>query len=86
LPGLTVPISLFRTDVAITDETGKRFYHHVMYSFPGAGRVSSSTLRVKVGAASLVGATPGDMLLRASIRSPISRQPARFASGAPPTM
>lgn len=61
------PVSLFRTDVAITDETGKRFHQKVTYYFPQSGRLSSKTLSVQVGAVSLTGASPQSMTLRASL-------------------
>jgi predicted secreted hydrolase len=69
LPGLAVPASLFRTDIAITDEGAKRFHHRVTYYFPGAAHVSTSALDVHVGTASLAGATPQAMTLKASIPS-----------------
>ncbi|PZS00231.1 MAG: hypothetical protein DLM70_13975, partial [Chloroflexi bacterium] len=47
-PGLSVPITVYRTDAAITDETHRRFRHSVVYSFPGDARLSARTLAVRV--------------------------------------
>lgn len=86
-PGLRTPISLYRTDLAITDEVGKRFLHRVTYYFPQSGMSSSHTLRVQVGPVSLRGSTPQNMALRAAFGSNainlhlVSRRPAMNVGG-----
>jgi predicted secreted hydrolase len=64
-PGLTTPLSLYRTDVAITDEGSKRFHQQVTYYFPQSASVSYTSLAVRVGSTSLKGAS-GNMRLAAS--------------------
>ena len=66
-PGLPAPVTVYRTDVAITDEAAHRFHHTVSYYFPGQARISSRTLSVQVGGAALTGATPTRMSLRAGL-------------------
>jgi predicted secreted hydrolase len=90
LPGAaegTTPVTLYRTDVAITDETGKRFHQKVTYYFPQSVRLSSKTLDVHVGSVSLTGPSPQNMTLRASMPSGAislrlhSRRPAMNVGG-----
>lgn len=72
LPGSlegTTGSTIYRTDVAITDETGKRFHQKVTYYFPQSARVSSRALDVHVGSVSLTGASPRNMTLHASMPS-----------------
>lgn len=66
-PHFTTPISLYRTDIAITDVTNHRFHQTVSYYFPTNAHVSTTSLKVKVGTASLTGASPNSMVLRASL-------------------
>jgi predicted secreted hydrolase len=65
-PGFTSPVTLYRTDIAITDETSQRFSHRITYYFPQSGSFSARTLDARVGNASLRGSSPRDMTLRAS--------------------
>jgi predicted secreted hydrolase len=73
IPGTTLAVSLFRTDVAITDEAAQRFHQHVTYYFPGAASASTTTLNVRAGSASLSGATPRNMALQASLPAGVIR-------------
>ena len=66
-PGFTTAVSLYRTDVAITDEVAHRFYQKVSYYFPGSATFSRSALNVHVGSAHLQGAMPQKMTLRAAL-------------------
>lgn len=66
-PGFSAPVSILRTDIAITDETGKRFLHQVTYHFPQEATVSNDTLHLVVGAASLDGSSIRNMTLRSSL-------------------
>lgn len=66
-PGFTTTLDLYRTDVAITDEMGHRFYHQITPYFPQSAAVSTRTLSVRVGHASLVGSSPANMTLIASM-------------------
>ena len=68
LPGFSEPVTLDRTDVAITDEKTRRFYHRITYYFPQSADLSSQTLHVRVGHATLAGPSPRNMSLRAAIR------------------
>ncbi|GAC1445373.1 MAG: lipocalin-like domain-containing protein [Chloroflexota bacterium] len=68
-PGLNSEISLYRTDVAITDEGKNHFFQHVTYYFPGSATTSTRALRVKVGNASLVAGSSGTMHLHATLPS-----------------
>jgi predicted secreted hydrolase len=87
LPGLAVPVSIFRTDVAITNENAGHFYHRVTYAFPGSVNMSTSSLSVNVGSASLVGSSPSSMRLHASLPSGLidlhlaSKRPAMDVGG-----
>ena len=53
-PGSSVDVA-FRTDVAITDETARRFYHHITYVPMAPPRTVASTreLRLRAGAISI---------------------------------
>ncbi len=65
-PGFSTPLSIYRTDIAITDENAKAFHQHVTYYFPQSAKLSSSTLNARVGNASLVATGTNDMNLHAS--------------------
>lgn len=65
-PGMSAPVTIYRTDTAITDETSKRFYHRIDYYFPGDQTLSTRMLDVRVGTAALSG-TLHSMHLRAAI-------------------
>lgn len=65
-PGFGTPVTVFRTDVAITDEKGNRFLQGVRYAFPASASLSTSSLATRIGADSLSG-PPGNMHLRASL-------------------
>jgi predicted secreted hydrolase len=54
-PGMSAPVTIYRTDMAITDETAKRFYHHIAYYFPSGQTLSTHVLDVRVGNAALSG-------------------------------
>lgn len=56
LPGQSGPgITIYRTDLAITDETGRRFYHHIQYHFPGSGTLATGKMDVRVHPVALAG-------------------------------
>ncbi|MGH2447313.1 MAG: lipocalin-like domain-containing protein, partial [Chloroflexota bacterium] len=67
LPGFNIPLSIFRTDVAITDETGERFSHKVTEVFPQEATASTSVLDVRAGPATLTGSSPADMRVHATL-------------------
>jgi predicted secreted hydrolase len=67
VPGFPSPVTIYRTDVAITDEAAHRFHHKVMYYFPASAHLSTRTLDIRVGGAALSGATPTAMRLTASL-------------------
>lgn len=62
-PGIT----LYRTDLAITDQHDHTFHQKISYYFPQSGHASSSSLNVRAGAASLVGSSPASMRLNFSM-------------------
>jgi predicted secreted hydrolase len=66
-PGFSSPISLYRTDIAITDEQAHRFHHEIRYYFPQSASLSRKTLQVHVGRVLLQG-SPQRMLLQAPFR------------------
>lgn len=66
-PGFTTPVTLYRTDVAITDETGKRFHQLVTYHFPQDANLSHVALNESVGLDSLAGTSTKDMVLRSTL-------------------
>jgi predicted secreted hydrolase len=83
-PGSTVPVTLYRTDAAITDVTGKRFYQHVSYYFPQSAHLSTTSMNARVGPDVIAGSSshitlasrlPGDTgslhLTLASHRTPM---------------
>lgn len=78
VPGMNSAVSLYRTDIAITDEARKRFLQRVTYYFPQSVSVSQTTLALRVGTVTLRGDSPRDMTLRASI--PRSSLTLRLAS------
>jgi predicted secreted hydrolase len=65
-PGFSSAVSVYRTDIAITDETSKRFHQKVTYYFPQSATLSASSLNARVGNASLVASGPNDMDLHAA--------------------
>jgi predicted secreted hydrolase len=65
-PGFSSAVSVYRTDIAITDENSKTFHQKVTYYFPQSANLSSSTLNAKVGNASLVSTGANDMTLHAA--------------------
>jgi predicted secreted hydrolase len=65
-PGFSLPVSVFRTDVAITDEATHRFHQHVSYYFPQSASLSTKRLAVHVGSESLTG-SPSAMHLSDSL-------------------
>jgi predicted secreted hydrolase len=65
-PGFSSAVSVYRTDIAITDETGKRFHQKVTYYFPQSANLSASSLNARVGNASLVASGPNDLRLHAA--------------------
>jgi len=81
-PGFNSPVTLYRTDVAITDEANKRFYQRITPYFPQSAHLSSSTLDERVGTASLRGPSLKDMALRASL--PVGSIDLHLSSRRPP--
>lgn len=87
LPGVSTPVSVYRTDVAITDERGRRFHDQVTYHFPADAHLSTSTLDVRVGKDSISGASPQAMRLLSGMPagslslSLASRRPAMDVGG-----
>ncbi len=65
-PGFSSKVSIYRTDIAITDESGKQFHQKVTYYFPQSATLSASTLDARVGNASLVASGPNDLKLHAA--------------------
>lgn len=65
-PGFSSAVSVYRTDIAITDETSKRFHQKVTYYFPQSASLSATSLNARVGNASLVAAGSNDMNLHAA--------------------
>lgn len=63
-PGFTAPVTLYRTDLAITDQARQRLYHRITTYFPQQARLSGRGLNETVGNASLRGPA-GAMRLRA---------------------
>lgn len=59
--------TLYRTDVAITDENNHRFHQKITYYFPQSASVSPDSLHVQVGSLTLKGASPSDMSLAARL-------------------
>ncbi|HZU11571.1 MAG TPA: lipocalin-like domain-containing protein [Chloroflexota bacterium] len=87
LPSESGPgITLYRTDLAITDETAHRFYHTIQYHFPGSGTFTTGRLGVHVGPAGLSGSL-GAMTVTAALPSGAlhltlaSRRPAMAVGG-----
>lgn len=62
-------VTLYRGDIAVTDEAENRFFQKITYYFPQSATLSSSTLRVKVGTIDLSGNSPHRMMLRAALRN-----------------
>jgi predicted secreted hydrolase len=65
-PGFSSTLNIYRTDIAITDETHRSFYQKVTYYFPQSAQLSSTSLNAHVGSASLVASGAKDMNLKAS--------------------
>jgi predicted secreted hydrolase len=65
-PGFSSAVSVYRTDIAISDETGKKFHQKVTYYFPQSASLSTSSLNARVGSASLVASGPKDLTLHAA--------------------
>lgn len=68
-PGFSTPLSLYRTDVALTDEQGKRFYHHLTPYFPNSATVSDRSLSIHIGPTVLRGTSLHDMHLQTRVAS-----------------
>ncbi len=66
-PGFNSTLSIFRTDIAITDENGHRFYHEITPYFPQSAVYSTHGLSIQVGNARLRGSSLGHMSLKASL-------------------
>lgn len=81
-PGFTNTVTLYRTDIAITDEANHRFFHRVTYYFPQSVSVSSQSLDVRLGTVTLRGSSRQDMTLRASL--PAGAIDLHLASQRPP--
>lgn len=67
-PGQAAPVSIYRTDVAITDERARRFQQQVTYLFPQSAAASSRRLDVRAGSVRLTATTGGAMHLRSAFR------------------
>jgi predicted secreted hydrolase len=63
----SAPLTLYRTDVAITDEHNHVFHQRITYYFPQSAQVSSKSLSVHVGSVRLTGPGPSRMRLSASL-------------------
>jgi predicted secreted hydrolase len=59
------PLSIYRTDVAITDEQGRKFFEQITPYFTPASPISTTALDVRVGSAFIQGPTPQSMKLHA---------------------
>jgi predicted secreted hydrolase len=81
------PITLYRTDLAITDQNHKTFHQKISYYFPQSAHMSSTSLNVDAGTAHLSGSSPSAMHLRFSMPagsanfSLSSRRPAMDVGG-----
>ncbi len=64
-PGVT----LYRTDLAITDQRSHTFHQKISYYFPQSGHASSTSLNVRAGTAGLSGSSPASMSLGFSMPS-----------------
>lgn len=71
-------VTLYRTDLAITDEAGSTFHQKISYYFPQSARISSTSLSARVGTARLSGESPRDM--RLSFSMPRSSATLRLSS------
>ena len=86
-PGFSSPVTLYRTDVAITDEARGRFFQRITPYFPQSAHLSSSSLDVRVGRASLRGTSLQDMSLHGVLPSGgvdlhlASRRPPMYVGG-----
>jgi predicted secreted hydrolase len=60
-------VSLYRTDVAITDQHTHRFHQRVLYHFPQSAHVSTTALDIRVGTVQLHGPSPRAMVLSAAL-------------------
>ncbi len=67
LPGFPTAVSIFRADVAITDESRHQFRQHVSYYFPESASMSATRLDERVGPASISGLSPAEMNVSASL-------------------
>ncbi len=54
-PGMSAPVTIYRTDTAITDQSGGTFHHRIAYYFPSGQKLSTTALDVRVGSAALNG-------------------------------
>ncbi len=85
-PGFSFPVTIYRTDIAITDERAQRFHQQVTYYFPQSASLSSHDLQVHVGSAALSGAL-SNMTLKAGFKQGAlsmnlsSRRPAMYVGG-----
>jgi len=85
-PGFSFPVTIYRTDIAITDERAQRFHQQVTYYFPQSASLSSRDLRVDVGSAALSGAL-SNMNLKARFKQGAlsmnlsSRRPPMYVGG-----
>jgi len=66
LPGFASSVSLFRSDVALTDIAAETYAQHVTYYFPGSVTASTGSLDVVTPKASLQ-AAGGGMTLKSSV-------------------
>lgn len=54
-PGFTAPVTLYRTDLAISDISGGRFYHRITPYFPSSAHISGSVFNERAGTLGLSG-------------------------------
>jgi predicted secreted hydrolase len=66
-PYLSTPVSLFRTDLAVTDEQAHRFHEQITYHFPGQAGASTAGLDVHAGAVVLKAGAGNSMTASASL-------------------
>ncbi len=80
-PGFSSPVTLYRTDVAITDIVHRRFDHQITYWFPEGQTLSTHALDIHVGNVLLQGATAASMHLQAHM--PLGRVALQLSSKKP---
>ena len=67
-PGFLTPLSAYRSDIAITDETRHGFFWHISYYFPVSASVSTTELATRVTDAALSSVSGRQIHLTASLK------------------